>query len=59
MSCLSGQYILSSAVNKKERETWKVQCESSKWKVYYIVYEKIWALNYEFADARIKCFTRW
>ena len=40
MSCLSGQYILSSAINKKERETWKVQCGSSKWKVYYIVYEK-------------------
>ena len=40
MSCLSGQYILSSATNKKERETWKVQCGSSKWKVYYIVYEK-------------------
>ena len=40
MSCLSGQYILSSATNKKERETWKVQCGSSKWKVYYNVYEK-------------------
>ena len=26
--------------DKKERETWKVQCRSSKWKVYYIVYEK-------------------
>ena len=40
MSCLSGQYILSNATNKKERETWKVQCGSSKWKVYYNVYEK-------------------
>ena len=57
MSCLSGQYILSSAINKKERETWKVQCGSSKWKVYYIVYERIWTLHYEFADARIKCFS--
>ena len=57
MSCLSGQYILSSAINKKERETWKVQCGSSKWKVYYIVYEKIWTLHYEFADARINCFS--
>ena len=40
MSCLSEQYILSSAINKKERETWKVKCGSSKWKVHYIVYEK-------------------
>ena len=40
MSYLSGQYILSNAINKKERETWKVQCGSSKWKVYYIVHEK-------------------
>ena len=39
-SCFNRQYILSSAINKKERETWKVQCGSSKWKVYYIVYEK-------------------
>ena len=31
---------LSSAIIKKERETWKVQCGSSQWKVYYIVYEK-------------------
>ena len=43
--------------DKKERETWKVQCGSSKWKVYYIVYEKIWTLHYEFADARINCFS--
>ena len=28
---LSGQYILSSAINKKEIETWKVQRGSSKW----------------------------
>ena len=40
MSCLSGQYILSSAINKKERETLKVKYGSSKWKVYYIVYEE-------------------
>ena len=37
---MSGQYILSSAINKKERKTWKVQCGSSKWNVYYTVYEK-------------------
>ena len=40
MSCLSGQYIRSSATNKKEKETWRVLCGSSKWKVYYNVYEK-------------------
>ena len=37
---MSWQYILSGAINKKERETRKVQCGSSKWKAYYIVYEK-------------------
>ena len=35
--CLSGQYILSSAINKEERETWKVQREVQN---EYIVYEK-------------------
>ena len=30
---LNGQYLLSSAINKKEREIWKLQCRSSQWKV--------------------------
>ena len=33
MNLLSGQHLLSIAINKKERETWKVQCGSSQWKV--------------------------
>ena len=33
MNRLIGQYPLSSAINKKESETWKVQCGSTQWKV--------------------------
>ena len=33
MNHLNGQHLLSSAINKKERETWKVQCGGSQWKV--------------------------
>ena len=33
MNRLNEQYLLSSAINKKERETWKLQCGSSQWKV--------------------------
>ena len=40
MNHLNGQHLLSSAINKKEREPWKVQCGSSQWKVKYIVYEE-------------------
>ena len=40
MNRLMRQHLLSSAVNKKERETWKVQCGSTQWKVDHIVYEK-------------------
>ena len=32
-------HIISSEINKKERKTWKVQSGSSKWNLYYIVYE--------------------
>ena len=35
MNHLIGQHLLSS-----EKETWKVQCRSTQWKLYYIVYEK-------------------
>ena len=59
MSCLSGQYILSSAMNKKEKETWKVQCRSSKWKVYYIVYEKNMYITLWVWVCWINCFTWW
>ena len=34
-----GHHLLSSAINKKEMETWKVQCGSIQWKVRYTVYE--------------------
>ena len=34
MNHLNGQHQLSSAINKEERETWKLQCGSSQWKVY-------------------------
>ena len=40
MNSLNGQHLLSSAIKKKLRETWKVRCGSSQWKVQYIVYEK-------------------
>ena len=48
MNRLMGQHLLSSAINKKEMEIWKVQCGSTQWKVLYIVYERnmeitIWA----------------
>ena len=33
MNHLNGQHLLSSAINKKERETWKVPCGSPQWKV--------------------------
>ena len=33
MNRLMEQFLLSSAINKKERETWKVQCESTQWKL--------------------------
>ena len=33
MNHLNRHYLLSSATNKKERETWKVQRGSSQWKV--------------------------
>ena len=49
--------MLWGAINKKERDTWKIQCGSKKWKVQYIVYEQIWTLQYEFADVRINWFT--
>ena len=45
------------SINEKERETWKVQCGISQWKVQYIVYYKNMEIEYEFADARINCFT--
>ena len=35
-----GQHLVSIATNKKGKGTWKVQCESTQWKVLYIVYEK-------------------
>ena len=40
MNHVNGQHLLSSAINEKERETWKVQRGSSQRKVLYIVYEK-------------------
>ena len=58
MNRLNGKCLVSSAINKKEGETWKVQCGSTKWKVLYIVYEKnVEIIKYEFADARVTCFT--
>ena len=30
---LMGQYLLSSVINKKEKETWKVHCGNTQWKV--------------------------
>ena len=33
MNRLNGQYLLSSVINKKERDSWKVQSGSSQWKV--------------------------
>ena len=30
---LIGEHLLSSVMNKKERETWKMQCGSTQWKV--------------------------
>ena len=58
MNRLNGKCLVSSAINKKERETCKVQCGSTKWKVLYIVYEKnVEIIKYEFADARVTSFT--
>ena len=34
------------------RETRKLQCESTQWKVQYMVHE-IWKIQYQFADAKI------
>ena len=56
MSCLSWQYILSSVINKKERETWKVECGGSKWKVYCTVYEKNMDITLRVYWCQNKCF---
>ena len=40
MNHLMGQHLLSIAINKKERETRKVQRGRTQWKVLYIVYGK-------------------
>ena len=40
MNHLNGQHPLLGVINKKERETWKLQCGSLQWKVEYILYEK-------------------
>ena len=41
MNRLIGKHLLSSAINKKERETWKVHRESTKHVAMHIVYS-IW-----------------
>ena len=33
MRQLNGEHLITSAINKKEKETGKLQCGSSKWKV--------------------------
>ena len=33
------QCLLSSAINNKENETWKAQCESTQWKAQCIVHK--------------------
>ena len=40
MNRLMGQYLLSNAINKKEREAWKVQCGSTQWTLKHILYGK-------------------
>lgn len=47
--------MLWGVINKKD--TWKIQCGSTKWNVQYIVYEQMWKLKYEFVDVRINWFT--
>ena len=38
---------MSSAINNKERETWKLQCENTQWNVQYKVHESTqWSVKY-------------
>ena len=41
------QRLLSSAINNKGRETWKLRCENAQWNVQYIIHESTqWSVKY-------------
>ena len=46
---------VSSAINNKERETWKLQRESTQWKVEYMVNEStLWRVQYKVHESNMK-----